>query len=83
MDKGEIREELIRIIQELELLKSKIDNLEYKDIIDAKNQENCEKVRNRRARNSENVGKPTGEHCWPNESFRNADGDSLARDLRL
>ena len=39
MDKGEIREELIRIIQELELLKSKIDNLEYKDIIDAKNQE--------------------------------------------
>lgn len=39
MDKGEIREELIRIIQELELLKSKIDNPEYKDIIDAKNQE--------------------------------------------
>ena len=39
MDKGYIREELIRIIQELELLKSKIDNPEYKDIIDAKNQE--------------------------------------------
>ena len=39
MDKGEIREELIRIIQELELLKSKIDNPKYKDIIDAKNQE--------------------------------------------
>lgn len=39
MDKGEIREELIRIIQELELLKSKIDNPEYKDIIDTKNQE--------------------------------------------
>ena len=39
MDKGEIRKELIRIIQELELLKSKIDNPEYKDIIDAKNQE--------------------------------------------
>ena len=39
MDKDEIREELIRIIQELELLKSKIDNPEYKDIIDAKNQE--------------------------------------------
>lgn len=39
MDKREIREELIRIIQELELLKSKIDNPEYKDIIDAKNQE--------------------------------------------
>ena len=39
MNKGEIREELIRIIQELELLKSKIDNPEYKDIIDAKNQE--------------------------------------------
>ena len=39
MDKGEIREELIRIIQELELLKSKIDNPEYKDIIEAKNQE--------------------------------------------
>ena len=39
MDKREIREELIRIIQELELLKSKIDNPEYKDIIDTKNQE--------------------------------------------
>ena len=39
MDKGEIREKLIRIIQELELLKSKIDDPEYKDIIDAKNQE--------------------------------------------
>ncbi len=39
MDKGEIREELIRIIQELELLKSKIDNPGYKDIIEAKNQE--------------------------------------------
>lgn len=39
MDKDEIRKELIRIIQELELLKSKIDNPEYKDIIDAKNQE--------------------------------------------
>lgn len=39
MDKEEIREELIRIIQEFELLKSKIDNPEYKDIIEAKNQE--------------------------------------------
>ena len=39
MDKGEIREELIRIIQELELLKCRSDNPEYKDIIDAKNQE--------------------------------------------
>ena len=39
MDKDEIRKELIKIHQELELLKSKIDNLEYKDIIDAKNQE--------------------------------------------
>ena len=39
MDKDEIRKELIRIIQELELLKSKIDNPEYKDIIEAKNQE--------------------------------------------
>lgn len=39
MDKDEIRKELIKIHQELELLKSKIDNPEYKDIIDAKNQE--------------------------------------------
>ena len=39
MDKDEIRKELIKIHQELELLKHKIDNPEYKDIIDAKNQE--------------------------------------------
>ena len=39
MDKDEIREELIRIIQELELLKCRSDDPNYKDIIDAKNQE--------------------------------------------
>lgn len=39
MDKDEIRKELIKIHQELELLKCRSDDPNYKDIIDAKNQE--------------------------------------------
>lgn len=39
MDKDEIRKELIKIHQELELLKCRNDDPNYKDIIDAKNQE--------------------------------------------